>query len=344
MATKAHKFCDLFEQRPSKVDREAGVIRGVKILGHVSANGREYSKGAVSKARGLYEGMRVNVNHPSKPGEPRGVSDRFGRLVNVREQSDGLYGDLEYLKAHPLAEMTAEAAERMPDQLGLSHNAEGRVVTRNGKALVEEITRVRSVDLVSDPATVKGLFEGLDMEMPEMGGGEPAAPEQSSGDAIKAAFKAEINKLIDGDGDLQTKVSGIKDLLKSLEQTMEKLSGKKPEANPAEGGEGEPEKTEEGRKTKADPTLAQLQEQLKQFEVREEVRSLFESAGVKADPLQLKAACLLPTADERKQFVEALKGNAPARRTYTPATPLTEGRNGAPTIPTDSKGFAALMR
>jgi hypothetical protein len=142
-----------------RVDRAAGVIRGVKIIGRISANGREYTREALSKARGLYEGIKVNCDHPTRHNEARGVGDRFGRLVNVREKDGSLYGDLEYLKSHPMAERVAEAAETMPDAFGLSHNAEGRTVMRNGKTIVEEITRVRSVDLVSDPATTSGLFE-----------------------------------------------------------------------------------------------------------------------------------------------------------------------------------------
>ena len=167
---KPAKITDLFESRNLKVDRDAGVIRGVKILGHVSANGREYSKAAVTKARGLYEGMRVNVDHPKKAGESRGLGDRFGRLVNVREQGDGLYGDLEYIRSHPLAEMTAEAAERMPEQLGLSHNAEGRTVTRGGKVLVEEITRVSVEILGGVPDSVDIIITDIKRENWATGG------------------------------------------------------------------------------------------------------------------------------------------------------------------------------
>lgn len=323
---------EFVESKTLNVDRAAGVIRDVKILGHESANGRTYSRAAITKARGLYEGMRVNVDHPKKPGESRGVSDRFGRLVNVREKQDGLYGDLEYIKAHPLAEMTAEVAERMPDQLGLSHNAEGRMA--KGGKLVESITKVHSVDLVSDPATVRGLFEETNME-PEMG------ETSGSGNAIKDAFNAEIMKIVNGDGDLQTKVSGIKDLLKSLETTMSKLNGEEPAAPPEE----EAAPAEESRKgKKSDPTVAELQEQLNQFRVRDEVRALFEAAGVRPDSLQVKAACLLPTEAERKAFVESMRGGVTRPRS---AGPLTESRREdgeSLAMPKDSESFAALVR
>ncbi len=147
-----------------RVDREAGVIREVKILGYASANGRRYAPEAVRRAVGLYEGIRVNVDHPpaARPEAERSLAARFGMLRNVAVRDDGLYGDLHYLRSHPLAELTVEAAERMPEALGLSHNAEGRVTQQAGLAVVEEIVRVRSVDLVADPATTRSLFEGAE--------------------------------------------------------------------------------------------------------------------------------------------------------------------------------------
>jgi hypothetical protein len=146
----------------ARVDREAGVIRDVKILGYASANGRRYAPEAARRAIGLYEGIRVNVDHPpaARPEAERSLASRFGVLKNVAAREDGLYGDLHYLRSHPLAEMAVEAAERMPEALGLSHNAEGRVSQSGNEAIVEEIVRVRSVDLVADPATTRSLFEG----------------------------------------------------------------------------------------------------------------------------------------------------------------------------------------
>jgi hypothetical protein len=144
-----------------RVDRDAGVIHGVKVLGLVSANNRRYTRAAIEKARPLYEGIRVNIDHPhdARPDERRRLADRLGRLENIRATDAGLFADLHYLKSHPLAAMTVEAAERMPEALGLSHNAVGRVVKHQQETIVEEIMQVRSVDVVSDPATTKSLFE-----------------------------------------------------------------------------------------------------------------------------------------------------------------------------------------
>lgn len=144
-----------------QVDREAGVIRGVKIIGRQSRNGRIYSDRALEQAAKLYEGAGVNIDHPmEQAGESnRKLADGFGHLRNIDHKDDGVYGDLVYLKSHALADQVCEAAERMPRQLGLSHNAEGYVTRRDQNWIVEGITRVHSVDLVRSPATNRGLFE-----------------------------------------------------------------------------------------------------------------------------------------------------------------------------------------
>ena len=163
IATAPVQLLEWTAAQPTRVERQGGVLRGVKVLGRVSRNGRRYSAVALKNALRLYEGARVNINHPdrARPATDRALVDRFGMLKKVRLREDGIYADLHYLRQHPLAEMIAEAAERLPDALGLSHNAEGRTSRNQDAEIVEEITRVISVDLVSDPASTGGLFESL---------------------------------------------------------------------------------------------------------------------------------------------------------------------------------------
>lgn len=143
------------------IDEEAGVIKGVKILGLQSKNGRTYKTDAIATAKKLYEGMGINLDHMK--GNRR-VSDGFGRLRGVELREDGLYGDLEYLKSHPYADQFIESAKRMPEQVGLSHSAEGKVAKQGDQEVVEEISAVHSVDVVRYPATTKGLFEQAEPE------------------------------------------------------------------------------------------------------------------------------------------------------------------------------------
>jgi hypothetical protein len=149
-----------------RVDKANGVIRGVKILGRESANGRKYTDQAIRKAAPMYEGKGVFIDHPARstPNAERAIQDRIGWLENVTVKPDGLYGDLHILKSHPLADTVFESAETNPSLLGLSHNARAKTRRDNGIEVVEEIGSVRSVDLVTDPATTKGLFESMDTE------------------------------------------------------------------------------------------------------------------------------------------------------------------------------------
>lgn len=143
------------------VDRAAAVIRGVKILGLDSQNGRSYLPGALAAAVPLYEGAKVNVNHAKgHPTAPRDYQDRIGRLRGVHARAGaGLFGDLHLNPRHALAEQLLWDAAHAPENVGFSHNVQARTAQREGRTVVESIVAVHSVDLVADPATTRGLFE-----------------------------------------------------------------------------------------------------------------------------------------------------------------------------------------
>ncbi|MBI2826714.1 MAG: hypothetical protein HYX69_18740 [Planctomycetia bacterium] len=144
-----------------RVDREAGVIRGVKVLGLESQNGRSYLAEALAAAVGLYEGAKVNVNHPkSLPGAPRDYQDRIGSIRNAAVRTgEGLFADLHFNPRHALAGQLAWDAEHAPENVGFSHNVLAKTARRGERVVVEAITKVQSVDLVADPATTRDLFE-----------------------------------------------------------------------------------------------------------------------------------------------------------------------------------------
>ena len=170
------EFCDS-RGVPMRVDRQAGVIRGVKILGLQSRNGRQYLPEALAKAVPLYEGAKVNVNHPKgSPLTPRDYQDRIGVIRGaVLKPNEGLFGDLHFNPKHVLAEQLAWDAEHAPENVGFSHNVQARTSRRDDGLLVEEITRVQSVDLVADPATTRGLYE---QNQPAAGTEEITSPAQ----------------------------------------------------------------------------------------------------------------------------------------------------------------------
>ncbi len=144
-----------------RVDRQANVIRGVKILGLHSSNGRTYLPEALTQAARLYEGAKVNVNHShGNPAAPRDYRDRLGVIRQVVvHPGKGMFADLHFNPKHELAEQLLWDAEHTPENVGLSHNVQATTQRRGDRVAVEAITRVQSVDLVADPATTRGLFE-----------------------------------------------------------------------------------------------------------------------------------------------------------------------------------------
>lgn len=165
------RFTELVEQlTPANVDRAAGVIRGVKILGRQSRNGRRYSDQALATALSLYEGAKVNLNHAPAADAPPGrrrFEEVFGEIRRVERRDEAICGELHFLTCHPLAATICEAAERFPHQFGLSHHAAGPTHRADdGTWIVDDLTQVYSVDIVAAPATSQGLFES-ELEPPE---------------------------------------------------------------------------------------------------------------------------------------------------------------------------------
>lgn len=170
MLTKSYSRQTLLERVMSnpKIDRNAGILRGVKILGAESKNGRTYTLNAMRNAVGMYENAAVFIDHPDKktPNAGRSVRDLVGHLENVRfnEANGGaLFGDLHLVRSNPLSEMVMDLADSK--KIGLSHNASGYTEQRDGRMVVEEIDSVRSVDIVVSPATTNSLFESVDSNM-----------------------------------------------------------------------------------------------------------------------------------------------------------------------------------
>lgn len=315
------------------VDREAGVIRGVKILGKTSRNGYEYSDTAMSEAARLYEGRKVYIDHPSRtnPDGERSYRDGFGELRNIQVKvTEGIFGDLHYNRKHIYAEQVTEDAERFPRQFGLSHNASG-VRSRNGKH-VESVTAVHSVDIVGNPATNSGLFESENnMSKPKtvtvgefvkrMKDGpektrlakfieqetaaataemevpaDPAAadPNAEVVDAMVKAATGVLRKMFAGEMDAPAGLKKIKELLGMAEKAAEKTN--------------EPAAAAAAPATESvNPDVAALQSRLTAMERRDKGRDLLESAGVPSNDARLKALGRCEDESEMKDLIESWK-------------------------------------
>lgn len=349
----------------AQVDATAGIIRGVKLIGFESKNGRSYPPDVLRSAVGMYEGVKVNVDHPKNPGDPRSVAERIGSIKGARfVEGKGVFGDFHFNPKHALAEQVAWDAEHNPDAVGFSHNATlkfkpGAAV--NGKRAVESIHGVRSLDLVADPATTSGFFEhteareGLLADKAKMddligaacdllsevryGHGGKLTPQQRAAQALSVArdLIAELEP---------TKESEDMDL-KNL--TVEELRAARPDLVTAVT-----EQRDESQE------LEQLREKVKAMEAREakakqegDIRAALESAGLDAKDKskvsdvfmeQLFAAKDSATREALISDRKSLVGTKPTqategRKTEKPTTTVTEGA-----VPSDSAGWLKRLR
>lgn len=170
MSELLQEYVDSGSQR-LRVDRGAGVIRGVKLLGLASRNGRRYRENALVEAIALYEGAKVNINHPKgHPLAPRDYQDRLGLVRGVEfRPGEGLFGDLYFNPRHALSEQLVWDAEHAPQNVGMSHNVLARTKQVGPETMVEAITKVQSIDLVADPATTTGLYEQTENDVAAAG-------------------------------------------------------------------------------------------------------------------------------------------------------------------------------
>lgn len=368
---------------PLKIDRDAGVIYGVKVLGRYSRgshsvreaeNGTEYTPECMRAALPLYEGAKVFTDHPadrSKPGVERGTREAFGVLRNARVESDddGVRADLHYLRKNQLAEDVLDDVERGLGIYGLSHNAASdreRIDRANRRLVIESIAVVRSVDLVTRPATNRNLWESQEptamtitirsllesqaarfLKSPARSGWLRALLED---DALSDAMTGEMDAPAaesDPDaamwGGFWAAISAIGEKYKAGEmdaaaaakavakyfKTHEKLS-QADEPEDVTESDDEPDKKDDKGKTDTMESLAAENARLKREAA---CRTLCESESFTPKPTQLKALVLLESDAERKELIGSFKVAAPApkpgARSVAPGgtKPKAEARN-----------------
>lgn len=304
-----------------RIDLKQGIVRNVKIIGLESTHGYSYSPQALKAAVPLYEGVRVNIDHPTRTDverRSRSYADRFGRLHNAKfVDGKGIFGDLKYNRQHALAKQFEYDVKHDSKNLGLSQYAHGKTRRQGSKEIVESITAVGSVDLVADPATTQGLFEskrlrqgrGLRvkrqrvpkwqklMESLGMELGETPTPREAIAKLLESIVlddtlspkqrKEKILKALELDVDESSSATRVKE----SEDTM------KPK-NPAT-----PSKTERRALREA----AKLRTELDKRKKSDRARSLCESMRFSPTPEQLKAVMAMTTKGEAKRLVESFQ-------------------------------------
>ena len=338
---------------PKRVDREAGLIEGVRILGQDSRNGRRYSPRAMAEAARLYEGAPVNVDHPATDRKDRPLAEAFGWIRNVRQEAGAVYGDLHYLKSHPQAELVAEAAERNPNRIGLSHHAEGTVRMDGQRVIVETVERVHSIDLVQTPATNAGLFESEQRmtirEAAMAAGEEKVLTAEGMGEYADLPvkenedyFAAMVSEVLSGNGDRAAKMKKIAAILKA--QEMLQAEDAAPAGEMPEPEMEEQEEMPEVKKAVAEslaPIMSKLDALMEGFAVVKadhDARQLLESSGREVTPERLKAL-LAVDAGKRSALLESWPVTQRAGRPAV-SPPVA----AAVSYPADSRQFIAAIR
>ena len=150
-----------------RIDETAGIVKGVKLLGLKSKNRRDYNTPGVRRgAVKMLENAPIYIDHPdmSSIRKTRRYGDKFGFVMPGTVsfvESQGYFGDIRYNTSHQLASTFLFDVKNAPKTLGMSINGDFRSGGTNssGDVLVEELLALRSVDLVTSPATTAGLFE-----------------------------------------------------------------------------------------------------------------------------------------------------------------------------------------
>jgi len=146
------------------INKEKRLIEKVVLLSGESANNRTYTPECLTKSVALLEGAKCYADH-DKSGGTRGVRDLIGIYRDVVYESNKVKGTLHLLDdGSEMSNKVLAIVEQMPELVGNSISARGRYHREDGRDIIEELTKVNSVDIVTDPATTSSLFESIEEE------------------------------------------------------------------------------------------------------------------------------------------------------------------------------------
>lgn len=369
-----------------KLDEANGIIFRVKVLGRFSRNnhglleaenGTEYSLGCMKRALDDYEGKKVKCDHPedrAQPAKERPVAVTLGVLRNCVIESDesgepAIWADLHCLTSHPMYPRVIEDVKKGLGVYGLSHNAAAareRFDRGSKRLVIEELSTVRSVDLVDKPATNRTLWESErptmkttlrellesrrakwskprrkwadvlledDAMAPQLDA-PMDAPEDGgdADDALWTGFKQAIDKLFDQyvAGEMDEKAVG-KTVVECLKAHKKLTSHTEPEPPAEDASESDADGEDDADKCANDKKLnaerSESERELATLKAREKARELCESIDFAPTALQVKAIAALADPKEQRQLAESFKGGT-ASRTPRSSAPGTFDRTG----------------
>lgn len=140
------------------IDKENKVIRNISLLGTTSRNNRLYTKAALESAANILEGAPAFYVHSYKQRNAK--KELIGKFTDLKVIDNRVKGTLNVLEKE--APFIFDLAERMPELAGFSIDATVKYRREGKKEIIEGFLKRKSVDLVTDPATVQGLFESTE--------------------------------------------------------------------------------------------------------------------------------------------------------------------------------------
>ena len=305
------------------VDREQGIVKGLKIMGMKSRRSdgtvkRVYTEEALSRAvkAGLFENVVVNytphtqeaMKVGTKDGRP--VTETLGKVVNVKfVAGEGIVGDLLYLKSVSFSETFCEACERMPTVWGLSPMLDGEFRMEKDIQYVTKIEYVKSVDLVRNPATTQSLVESQDE-------GEKSVCESCS----KARAILE-----DSDSDDTSKLTKLKEVYPMAEGVSNPLSPAKDSMNapaPKDAMKASMEESTQKQPAPAAPAVdafAEATAVIKAAKRQSKIQAFAESVDVQLDPESLGDLAKLDDASAIRLIKKMALAESQGVRTPVPA-------------------------
>jgi len=361
------RFQESYQFDKSRIDRDAGVIHNVKVLGLESKNRRNYRE-AIKASKAKYEGAKVFLDH-EREGKERRNEDRWGKLEGIYEAADGLYAKrLVYAKEHRLTPQILEGIERFND-FGLSHDASGRGRKDGSGVVVEAIDVVHSVDLVQQPATTNNLFESSmsakakfwtvlrescgkndtatllltnltemdDSELypseKEMEVDEAAMGEMSLDEQVDQAFNAAVTAILNANIDTKSKIAKISMLLRTADKAH---NANATDTQTTESQEtGGPGKMTESQQKQLEE-LQQFKEETLQAQERDSCVNLLESFEVEPTDVRVNALVALESS-QREALAKSFptKAKRPESSLGRLAESVMNGGNDQDEFPSD---------
>jgi hypothetical protein len=178
-----------FSVLQGRVDREAGIVRGVAVitegpaLGHGMFVDTTTLAQVMEQAKTYTGGLKVKLDHNAS------ASEIVGYLTDFRVEGTTVRADLHLLRSSPRREYILELSETIPDTFGLSIAFSG-TDEKIGENWFARCTEIYSADIVSEPAAnPSGLFQVGEITQPTS---SDMTPEE-----IQAAIAAALAPLIE---------------------------------------------------------------------------------------------------------------------------------------------------